>query len=140
MKVPQQRPPMPNKEALKALASRAVYSGSVEHEEKKSWLGLPKPRHQNDDGSFGFKQNATICPLVADAEKDQATSWIKAAITNQQFNPLIWDGEFPREVWHKDSGGQYWFGRLTQRGAGGDTKAEYKGWPVSQEEWVEIFG
>lgn len=122
-----------------ALASRAVYTGSEEHKEERSWLGLPKPRRGFRTSETGFKQNATICPLVKDEEREIATGWVREAIRLGHYNKDVLDGEFPREIWHRDSHGQYWFGRLTQRGAGDESRAEYKGWPVTREEWRANF-
>ena len=129
-----------SEEHLRNLAQRAVCTGSQEHKERRSWLGLPRLRSGNEEEEYGYKQNATPCPLVSENERTIATSWVKAAIVNRQYSPLIWDGDFPREIWYRDNLGQYWFGRLMQRGTDENSEAEYNGWPVSQEEWHENFG
>lgn len=122
-----------------AIAARAIYVGSVEHKDKRSWLGLPKPRRNRAAEPDDYKQNATICPLVRDQDKEMATRWVQYAIKNGQFNRSIWAGKFPRDIWYQDDNGQYWYGRLTQCGAGDSPTAEYKGWPIGQEEWHENF-
>ena len=35
---------------------------------------------------------------------------------------------------------RYWYGFLMNEGAGPDARAHYKGWPISKDEWDEIFG
>ncbi len=123
---------------LDALAKRAIYTGSVEHKEHRSWLGLPRPRRNPHADPEDQRQNATICPLVRDEERERATHWVQTAIRKSQFDPTIWDGDFPRSIWHRDDNGQYWHGRLTKAG-GADAPAEYKGWPIDQDEWHANF-
>lgn len=118
---------------LGALADQSVYMGSVEHKNVKSWLGLPKLRRNPRADLDDHRQNATVCPLASDDDKRRATEWIRDAIRKRQFA-----GEWPRDIWHKDADGRFWQGRLTKRG--GDTAPnEYKGWPITQKEWHEIF-
>ena len=133
-------PPARTAAELESLAKRATYVGSIEHKEKRSWLGLPFPRRNPQADAADVRQNATICHLVTDAARDQATVWIQHAISHRQFDPAVWDGEFPKVIWYRDKSGNYWFGRLVQRGAGENPRAEYKGWPITQEEWHENFG
>ena len=139
MKRPPKTVPVLDGASRNALAARAIYTGSPEHKTERSWLGMPQPRKNSKTGVPGFKQIATICPLVQDKQREIAIAWVKNAISQGHYNPNIWDGEFPREIWHKDDQGNYWFGRLTQRGTGDGTQAEYKGWPISREEWRENF-
>jgi hypothetical protein len=120
--------------ALKALAQRAEYTGSVEHKDRSSWLGLPRPRRSKNPA-----ENATICPLVTRSEKEKASSWVRYAIENEQFLLGYFENGFPRSLWFRDVNGQCWQGRLTQCGAGELPIAEYKGWPISEEEKREIF-
>ena len=122
------------------LAERASYTGSPEHKNQRSWLGLPCPRVNTNTGEVGFKQNATICPLVNGEDRERATVWVRHAIRNGQYDPNIWANGFPKAIWYRESANRYWFGRLTQQGAGDAPKAEYKGWPISRSEWRENFG
>jgi hypothetical protein len=119
---------------LKALAKRAEYTGSVEHKDRRSWLGLPRPRISKNP-----TENATICPMVSKSEREEATSWVRYAIENRQFLYGYFENGFPRSIWYRDVNGQHWQGRLTQCGAGDAPIAEYKGWPISEGEKHEIF-
>jgi hypothetical protein len=140
MKKPKQTNRALSEHERSKLAARAVYTGSVEHKNQKSWLGLPRHRHHESIETAGYEQNATLCPLVTDADRAKADAWVKNAIRNGQYNNDIWDGDFPRNIWHREGPDSFWFGRLTQRGTGGDTAAEYKGWPTDWKEWHENFG
>ena len=119
---------------LPELAERCAYHGSIERKDKRSWLGLPRPRRRPRDV-------ATICPLVTAQERDIATEWVREAIRNGQFDREreLRNG-FPRYIWHRSAGGTYWFGFLMNEGAGASATARYKGWPISKDEWDEIFG
>lgn len=131
--------PNPSAEERNEIAKRAIYVGSVEHKDKRSWLGLPQPRKKSNADSDDQRQNATICPMVRDEDRELATQWVQHAIRNGQFLKDDWVGQFPRVVWYQDDKGNYWYGRLTQRGAGERPVAEYKGWPISRKEWHENF-
>jgi hypothetical protein len=122
-----------------ALAKRAVYTGSAEHKDRPSWLGAPHARRNPGAGANDHRQNSTICPLVREEDKAQATEWVQQAIRHRHFDPTKWDGDFPRDIWHQDEHGVYWQGRLTQRGAGDNPQGEYKGWPITEDEWNENF-
>jgi hypothetical protein len=119
---------------LGALAERCSYHGSIEHKDKRSWLGLPRPRRRPRDV-------ATICPLVTNQEREIATEWVKEAVRNGQFDRgyELRNG-FPRYIWHLTADGTYWYGFLMNEGAGPNATAQYKGWPISKDEWDEIFG
>jgi hypothetical protein len=133
---------IPNLNAIDrdVLAKRAVYAGSVEHKDKASWLGLPQLRRDRHSDGGDHRQNASVCRLVGEEDKERATQWVQHAIRNGQFDPNIWAGDFPRDIWHLDADGKYWRGRLTQIGAGDDARGEYKGWPITRDEWLESFG
>ena len=122
---------------LNALAERCDYEGSKEHKDKRSWLGIPQPRKGNVEDT---RQTATICPLVTEVERQQATQWVRQAVRNRQFARNKWKGDFPRYIWHRDPQGQYWYGVITNQGAGEMARAKYKGWPISEGEWREVFG
>lgn len=114
-------------DASDALADRCSYEGSREHKDRRSWLGLPQPRRRLAD-------IATICPMVTEEDRRTATEWVKEAIKNHQFDPRDIRNGFPRYIWYRASDGSYWYGFLMNEGGG-----KYKGWPISAEEWHEIF-
>jgi len=125
---PQQTVPDLSPAALATLAARADYKGSVEHKDVRTWLGYPQPRRRGrHEEPTDRRQNATICPLATNADREMAAAWLRNAIRCGQFDRSVWDGEFPRYVWYKDEKGQYWLGRCMQRGSGG-----YKGWPIQE--------
>lgn len=133
-------PPTLTQAQRRTLALRAVYLGSPEHKDERSWLGIPEPRKNRRGDPDDHRQNATICPLVNDAERDRATEWVRHAIRHGQYDQTIWAGDFPRKIWYREANGSYWYGRLMQQGAGEDPQAEYKGWPIDEAEWNEDFG
>jgi hypothetical protein len=120
---------------LGVLARRCIYEGSVEHKDRRSWLGVPKPRRSDNP-----EETATICPLASDRERELATSWVQMAVREARFDHADWRGGFPRRLWHRDDTGQYWYGYLTNQGAGDQPVARYKGWPIDAEEWRAHFG
>ena len=71
--------PQPVTLDLGEVADRCSYHGSLEHKDKRSWLGRPRPRWRPRDV-------ATICPLVNPEERDMATEWVREAIHNGQFD------------------------------------------------------
>ena len=77
--------------------------------------------------------------MVTEQERQTATEWVKEAIRNGQFDRRDWRNGFPRYVWYRDDDGSYWFGFLMNEGAGKSPSAQYKGWPISEDEWNEIF-
>lgn len=101
---------------LSALASRTSYVGSPEHKSFPSFAGPPR-----------LRADASKCdPNLKDPE--QITEWLRAAITAGNFSSL-WEGDFPRYVWHRE-GGLVYEGRLVNRQLG-----QYKGYPLRQDEW-----
>lgn len=70
-----------------------------------------------------------------------ATKWVREAIRNGQFDreQELRNG-FPRYIWHRTADGRYWYGFLMNEGAGPNATAQYKGWPISKDEWDEIVG
>jgi hypothetical protein len=117
---------------LGAVADRCSYEGSIEHKDKRSWLGLPRPRRKPRDV-------ATICPMVTEKEREVANEWVKEAIRNGQFRRDDWRNGLPRYIWYRTAEGSYWYGFLMNEGSGKGPNARYKGWPISKEEWHEIF-
>lgn len=122
----------PDVDELTSLAGRCEYIGSQEHKDQRSWLGIPRPRRRPRDV-------ATICPLVTGRDRVRATEWVRNAITNGHFNREDWHNGFPRRIWYRDKDGQIWYGFLTNQGAGPNPKGQYKGWPIEEDEWREIF-
>lgn len=83
---------------------------------------------------------ATICPLVTEQERGIATGWVKQAVANGRFADRDWRNGFPRYIWHRAEDGTYWYGFLMNQGAGDDAIGRYKGWPIPEDEWNDIFG
>ena len=117
---------------LVSLAARCEYVGSVEHKDQRSWLGLPRPRRRPRDV-------ATICPLVTKQDRDTATDWVREAITAGNFDPSDLRNGFPRKIWFRDEHGRFRYGFLTNQGSGANPCGQYKGWPIEEDEWREIF-
>ena len=118
-----------------AEIGRARYVGSAEHKAVRWWNGLPGA-FVGDEGEATRpgKQDTTICPLHTDADRDQATGWVRAALAAGRYKFATGDDLYPKWIWHQVDG-QVWFGFCTNMGAG-----EYKGWPVSEEERRAKFG
>ena len=114
---------------------RARYAGSSEHKDKKWWGGSPSAR-QLPGGRVGRrgKQHTTLCPLTTEKDRARATEWVRQAIANGQYKFHEGDKEFPKKIWHR-ADGRIWFGLCFNQGSG-----EYKGWPVGEQEWREVFG
>lgn len=114
----------------------ARYIGSPEHKVERWWGGLPEV-HVDIDGVARRpgKQLTTICPLVSDAERDMATGWVQQALITGQLRYYEGDKVFPKRLWYRDSYGQVWTGFCVNSVLG-----QYKGWPVDEEDRVEIFG
>lgn len=132
------RPPLqlPVRPRLTAAEiERAQYVGSPEHKAVRWWGGLPGAR-LGEDGQARRpkKQQTTICPLIEDADREQATCWVRAALRAGQCKFLEADKDFPKHIWYF-SGGQNWIGFCINSVAG-----HYKGWPVDEEERRAIFG
>lgn len=106
----------------------AVYVGSPEHKAKRWWGGLPQAGARR-------REPTTVCPLVTAADRRTATKWIRTAIASGQYKTVRGDGAFPKHVWYRDGAGKFWHGMCVNRAAG-----EYKGWPIPEDQWHEIFG
>jgi hypothetical protein len=77
---------------------------------------------------------------VTNEDRLTATAWVREAIVNGRFDRHDWRNGFPRYIWYRDAGGGYWYGFLMNEGAGAGATAQYKGWPIPEEEWREDFG
>ena len=108
------------------LASRASYEGSCEHKDRRWWGGLPCAR-QLPGGRIGRrgKQQSTICPFVEDEDREKATSWVRQAIRNGNYEFIETDHHFPKKIWYRDHLGRTWGGMCINTDLG-----TYKGWPV----------
>lgn len=115
----------------------AFYGGSPEHKSERWWGGLPKGYvDAKGIATRPGKATTTICPLVTTADSNKATAWVRYALSSGQYRFYEGDKDFPKRIWYKDeTDGQIWCGFLVTSGLG-----EYKGWPIDEEERVEIFG
>lgn len=101
---------------LSALSERLSYVGSPEHKSTRSFAGHPRPR-----------ADASICdPKLANSQ-NQVTQWLRDAVRLGNVS-TIWEGDFPRYVWHELDGNPY-EARLVNREQG-----QYKGYPLRPEE------
>lgn len=114
----------------------ARYVGSPEHKAARWWGGLPEA-HLSKDGTARRpgKLLTTICPLVSAAERNLATSWVQMALQVGQLRYYEGDKDFPKRLWFLDGDGQLWTGFCVNSVLG-----EYKGWPIDEEERLEVFG
>jgi hypothetical protein len=114
----------------------AHYIGSPEHKSERWWGGLPEA-HVGGDGTARRpkKQLTTICPLISEAERDAATDWLRQALRAGQLRFYEGDKDFPKRVWYRDDAGQVWTGFCVNGVLG-----QYKGWPIDEEERIEVFG
>lgn len=137
-KRPNRRPPRRELSANERanLAARARYVGSEEHKSKAWWGGKVPRARQLPGGQIGRpgKQTTTICPLTSRTDQQRATQWVQAAIANGQYRFFEADKGFPKKIWHR-ADGRIWCGMCLNQGQG-----EYKGWPIDEQEWREVFG
>lgn len=116
--------------------AQAQYVGGKEHKSVRWWGGLPGAYVGGSAAATRpKKQKTTICPLVAVADRDCATTWVKEAIRSGQYRFREGDKSFPKHVWYRDADGRIWFGFCTN-----GVLKEYQGWPIDEEERREIFG
>ncbi len=135
MKRPEQRPQRRLSEtARQALAARARYTGSYEHKERRSWLGLGASQLRGGRIERPGKQTTTICPLTDDADRERATGWVRSAIIAEQYRFFESDQDFPKKIWY-EADGSIWYGFCSNPGSG-----EYKGWPINERERDVVFG
>jgi hypothetical protein len=72
---------------------------------------------------------------VAEQDRDRATIWVQQALALGQFRYREADKDFPWHIWYQDPGGQLWMGQCVNSVLG-----EYKGWPIIEEQKIEVFG
>lgn len=116
--------------------AQASFVGSPEHKNVRWWGGLPEA-HTGPNGiaKRPRKQRTTICPLFTKQERDRATGWVREALRSDQLRYFEGDKDFPKRVWYRDGTGQLWTGFCVNGVLG-----QYKGWPIEEEERVEVFG
>ncbi len=114
----------------------ATYEGSPEHKSQAWWGGLPEA-YVGPDGvaKRHGKQKTTICPLVAEDDRNLATQWVREALTRGQVKYVESDRDYPRYIWYRESTGAFWSGYCINSVLG-----QYKGWPIEEDEKVAVFG
>ena len=122
---------LPQRPALtEQQINAASYVGSKEHKATRWWGGLPGARVGKDGKAHRpKKQHTTICPMVNDAGRDVATTWVQEALKTGKFLFREGDQSYPGLIWFDDPSGQRWEGRIVNPSAG-----TYKGWPADPED------
>lgn len=64
-----------------------------------------------------------------------ATAWVQAALREGKQRYYEGDKDFPKRLWYRDGDGHVWTGFCVNSVLG-----QYKGWPIDEEERLEIFG
>ena len=101
---------------LDNVAGRVKYVGSPEHKSFPSFAGPPNRR-----------LDASQCPPEI-TDQLMVTRWLRSSI-RKGITGKLWEGDFPRYVWHK-RGERVYEGRLVNSRNG-----EYKGYPLQMDEW-----
>lgn len=118
-----------------AQIQTASYVGSAEHKIEQFWGGLPQAKLGKDGkATRPKKQLTTICYRTTLEERDQASDWVRLALTSGQWRYFEGDKTFPKHIWYQDDEGQFWFGFAINQIAG-----TYKGWPITEAEKREKF-
>jgi hypothetical protein len=101
------------------------------------WGGLPEAFE--DEAGIARrpgKQLTTICRLTETSDRDRATCWVREALQAGQMLYREADKDFPWKVWYRDPETHLmWMGQCVNSVLG-----QYKGWPGSEDERVEVFG
>lgn len=114
----------------------AEYEGSAEHKVTRWWGGLPRAwEKKGGKATRPKKEHTTICRKTAEADREEATSWVRESLRTGQFRYFEGDGLYPKHVWYMDDTGQFWFGFAINQTAG-----TYKGWPIDEVEKRAAFG
>lgn len=104
---------------LSAVANQVRYVGSVYHKDILSFAGqVPRPR-----------PDASICPRHLAWRQADVLIWLQGAIRQGHCGSL-WEGSFPRYVWHREGGVTYEARLMNSR------SGEYKGYPLEADETV----
>ena len=89
------RPPLTD-DQIKA----ASYVGSAEHKVKRWWGGLPFGWESGTGKATRPKKlHTTICRKVSSADKEEASSWVRAALEAGQFRYFEGDKTYPKHLW-----------------------------------------
>lgn len=89
-------------EALRQLAKKATYQGSVQHKDTMSFAGAPSPRlGATHVGTTDESPDCMLCPRKWAWEQDAATELLRAAIERGQFSGDA-GGAMPQYVWARD--------------------------------------
>ena len=103
---------------LSEVAKRVSYVGSGEHKSFPSFAGPPR-----------LRADASKCnPNLADPA--ELTSWLQGAVSAGLIGEP-WLGDFPRYVWCHQ-GDETYEAMLVNKEQG-----QYKGYPLSPDEWPE---
>src|SRR5258708_34934167 len=79
----------------------ASYVGSGEHTAVAWWGGLPQARVGKDGKARRpKKQNTTLCRRTTEAERDEASRWVKEALTKGQLRFFEGDKTYPKHIWY----------------------------------------
>lgn len=60
--------------------------------------------------------------------------WVRSAIEKGHYRFVSTDHTYPKRIWYRDPGRQYWHGLCINTDIG-----TYKGWPVTRKEHDEVF-
>jgi len=102
---------------------------------KRWWGGLPRAwEGPGGKATRPKREHTNICRKVTEAERDEATSWVRAALAAGQVRFFEGDKTFPKHIWYRDDDGQFWFGFAVNQIAG-----TYKGWPIEESEKRAAF-
>jgi hypothetical protein len=114
----------------------ATYVGSPEHKVRRWWGGQPEA-WENAEGiaTRPGRQLTTICRLVEAEDRERATLWVREALTLGQLLYREADKDFPWLIWYREANGHLWMGQCVNSVLG-----QYKGWPIDEEQRVEVFG
>jgi hypothetical protein len=100
---------------LSAIAAQARYVGSTYHKDIPSFSG-PAPRPRPD---------ASICPRHLAWRQADILRWLQHSIRLGHCG-VLWEGSFPRYVWHRE-------GELVYEARLMKARGEYKGYPLEAD-------
>jgi len=127
----------PEPQLSRKQISAACYVGSDEHKVERWWGGLPAAYvGASGKATRPKKEQTTICPLTTEADRQEATRWVQAALTAGQLRYYEGDKDFPARIWYREATtGRLWIGRCVNSIVG-----QYKCWPGEEEERIAVFG
>jgi len=133
--MPRPRQIPPRDELTEADIAAAHYVGSAEHKTQRWWGGLPGAFIGKDGLAHRpGRQLTTPCPRTTEAQRQEASGWVREALAARQFRYYEGDGTYPKHLWYQSADGQYWFGFAVNQRLG-----SYKGWPIDEEEKRATF-